>query len=178
MYAADRSMDEHAYVIPVITNLSGAPRPNLSPVLAEWLAAIGLPFTIDTAWLVWRHALAMTYSPAWLNEAGGAIRQNWPLIPLPDRADILRDSAALGVRIAALLDLDVLVPGVTTGRLDRKISVIAVASTATGAARDWRLMGWGNRTPQGVTMPGRGRTEDRDWSIPKRHALISPSFLG
>lgn len=178
MYAADRSMDEHAYVIPVITNLSGAPRPNLSPVLAEWLAAIGLPFTIDTAWLVWRHALAMTYSPAWLNEAGGAIRQNWPLIPLPDRADILRDSAALGARVAALLDLDVPVPGVTTGRLDREISVIAVASTATGAARDWRLTGWGNRTPQGVTMPGRGRTDDRDWSGTETMCADKSEFLG
>jgi hypothetical protein len=178
MYAADRAMDEHAYVIPVIENLSGAPRPNISPAVEAWLVEIGLPATIDSAWLVWRHALAMTYSPAWLSEANEAIRQNWPLIPLPDNAEILTESAALGEKVSALLDLDTPVAGVTSGRLRPELAVIAVASTVVGATRDWRLTSWGNRTAQGVTMPGRGRTDRRDWATAELACSERSDLLG
>ena len=178
LYAADRAMDEHAYAIPVVENLSGAPRPNLSAAVEGWLAGIGLPATLEKARQVWSHTLAMTYSPAWLDEARDAIRQNWPLVPLPGDAETLAASAALGERVAALLDLDTPVRGVTTGRLLPELVTIAVPSTATGATRDWTLSGWGSRTAAGVTMPGRGRADERAWSRAEAACERKSALLG
>jgi Type ISP C-terminal specificity domain len=76
----------------------------------------------------------------------------------------LAASAALGEQVAALLDLDTPVEGVTTGKLRAELATVAVPATKKGAARDWTLRGWGNRTAAGITMPGRGRTDEREWS--------------
>ncbi len=177
-YAADRAMDEHAYAIPIVENLSGAPRPNISAAVEEWLDSIGLPATLATARQVWSHALAMTYSPAWLEEARDAIRQNWPLIPLPGNAATLAVSAALGERVAALLALDTPVEGVTMGRLLPELATIAVPVTEPGASRNWTLLGWGSRTAGGVTMPGRGRTDERAWSPAEAACERQSTLLG
>lgn len=168
----------HAYYLPVIENLSGAPRPNLSPAATRWLGRIGLPIDPDAARQVWHHALAITYSPAWLTENAEAIRQGWPRIPLPNSADLLVASAALGERVAALLDPDVPVPGVTQGKPRPELAGIAVPATAPGASRDWSLTGWGHRTEKGVTMPGRGRTEERAYAASEAATAAQSALLG
>src|SRR5205085_1871967 len=109
--------------------------------------------------------LAVAYSPAWLEENADAVRQGWPRVPLPASLDLLRASAALGAEIRALLDLRAPVPGVTGGMPRPELAAIAVPATAPGRPRDWRLTaGWGTRTQNGVTMPGRGRFDARPYA--------------
>ena len=69
-----------------------------------------------TAGLIWMHALAIGYSPAYLTENADGIRRDWPRIPLPADRKALEASAALGEQIAALLDTEADVPGVTSGQ--------------------------------------------------------------
>ena len=181
----------HAYHFPVIlfdalssdfaesndllsTPSTSAGTPNLSGITLAWLASISLPATPETSRLVWHHALAITYSPAYLTENAAGIRQGWPRIPLPGDADLLRASAALGERLAALLDPEANVPGLGQGLL----SSIAIPSTAPGTTRDWRLNGWGSRTDKGVTMPGRGKTDLRPYAATEAAAQEQAALLG
>jgi predicted helicase len=55
---------------------------------------------------VFYHTLAILHSPAYRTENSGALRQDWPRIPLPDGKEALLASAALGRQIAALLDTE------------------------------------------------------------------------
>jgi hypothetical protein len=152
--------------------------PNLSAAVVAWLATLGFEATPGIAHQVWHHALAMTYSPAWLSENAEAIRQGWPRIPLPGSADLLATSAQLGAQVAALLDPDAPVPGVTQGTPRPELAGIAVPSTAPGAKRDWALTGWGHRTEKGVTMPGRGRTDERAYASGEAAAAAQAALLG
>lgn len=164
----------HAYFFPVLENLSGVQRPNLSDATIRWLAGIELEPTPETSRLVWHHALAITYSPAYLAENAAGIQQGWPRIPLPGDADLLRASAALGERLAALLDPETNVPGLGQGLL----ASIAIPSTVPGATRDWCLNGWGSRTDKGVTMPGRGKTDLRPYGATEAAAQEQAALLG
>ena len=79
----------------------------------------------------------------------------WPRIPLPgwpdgnavDAAETLARSAARGRELAALLDPDTSVPGVTTGTLRPDLAAIAVPATVDGRnidGDDFALTaGWG-----------------------------------
>jgi hypothetical protein len=149
-------------------------RPNLSAAALAWLATLSLPATPETSRLVWHHALAITYSPAYLAENAAGIRQGWPRIPLPGDADLLRASAALGERLAALLDPEANVPGLGQGLL----ASIAIPSTVPAATRDWQLNGWGSRTDKGVTMPGRGKTDLRPYAETEAAAQEQAALLG
>ena len=71
------------------------------------------------AGLLWMHALAIGYSPAYLTENADGIRRDWPRIPMPDSRKALEASAALGEEVAALLDTEAEVPGVSAERLPR-----------------------------------------------------------
>lgn len=89
---------------------SNAPRSaNLSVTARAYLAQLGLPdpdADRETAELIWLHALAIGYSPAYLVEHADGIRQNWPRIPLPATRAGLQASAQLGREVAALLDTE------------------------------------------------------------------------
>lgn len=148
--------------------------PNLSSSAQIWLASLSLPATPETSRLVWHHALAITYSPAYLAENADGIQQGWPRIPLPGDAELLRASAALGERLAALLDPETNVPGLGQGLL----ASIAIPSTVPGATRDWCLNGWGSRTDKGVTMPGRGKTDLRPYGATEAAAQEQAALLG
>ena len=140
---------------------------NLSPMVRSYLAGLGLPdpdADAATAELIWMHALAIGYSPAYLSENADGIRQDWPRIPLPQDKTALLASAALGRQVAALLDTEAPVDGVTTGTIRPELRDIAVFRRADGnaadpAAGDLDLTaGWGHAGKGGVTMPGRGKT--------------------
>jgi hypothetical protein len=167
----------HAYFTPVVENLAGVVRPNLSPAALAWITALGLPPNAESSRLVWHHALAITYSPAYLAENAAGIRQGWPRVPLPGDADALRASAALGQRLAALLDSDAPVPGVTEGALAPSLAAIAIPSTRPGAARDWRCTNWGNATKTGV-MPGRGHATARPYGAGEEATAAQAALLG
>ncbi len=102
--------------------------------------------------------LTIGYGPAWLTENANGIRQDWPRVPLPDNAALLRASAALGARIAALLDPETAVDGVTAGAIDPVIAGIAVPVRQGGGAMseaDAVTAGWGTR----VRVGGDARTQ-------------------
>ena len=137
---------------------------NLSRAARAYLAALGLPdpdAEPDTAEVLWMHALAIGYSPAYLAEHADGIRGDWPRIPLPVGREALLTSAAFGRQVAVLLDTETPVPGVTAGAIRDVLKPVAVISRLGGGPlqpEEFRLTaGWGHAGKAGVTMPGRGK---------------------
>jgi hypothetical protein len=162
------------------TPAASLPKANLSPAARAYLAALGLPdpdADAETAGLIWMHALAVGYSPAYLTENADGIRQDWPRVPLTDTADALMNSARLGREIASLLGTESPVTGVTAGPLRPELKGIAVISRVGGGplnpdAGDLALtVGWGHGGKDGVTMPGKGRVVKRDYTPEERAAI-------
>jgi hypothetical protein len=161
---------------------------NLSPRARAYLAALGvedLDGDAEVAALVWYHALAVGYSPAYLAENADGIRSDFPRVPLPATRELLEASAALGRQVAALLDTERPVPGVTSGTVSNELRTIAVLRRADGAtaldpaAGDLELhAGWGHKGKGGVVMPGKGRTQARDYTAQERAQLAAADTLG
>jgi hypothetical protein len=175
-------LDPNSHPLPI---LAGPDKANLSPVARDWLTALGLPdpdANRDIAALPWHHALAIGYAPAWLAENSDGIRQDWPRVPLPDNADLLRASAALGARLAALLDPDMPVPGVTAGAIAPTLQTIAVPAKQGGGAMTEadRAMtaGWGHAGKGGAVMPGRGRVVARAYDPSESASQAEATLLG
>jgi hypothetical protein len=155
---------------------------NLSQAVRDYLDKLNLkdPDTdADTARLPWIHVLAVGYSPAYLTENADGVRRDWPRIPLPDSRKALLESAALGRRVAALLDTESEVPGVTAGKIDPLMRTIGVLSRVGGGTLDPDAgdlavsAGWGHAGKGGVTMPARGHTIDREYDKTEREALAA-----
>ena len=134
---------------------------NLLPLSRAYLAALALPHpdtNRSTAELIWMHALAIGYSPAYLSDNADGIRENWPRIPLPASRDALLASAALGREAAALLDAETPVPGVTSGTIRTELKTIAAVSRVGGGtltqAEFALTAGWGSGGQGRITMPG------------------------
>ena len=222
--------------------------PNLSPAAQRYLDRLGLGVED-----LFYHALAVLHDPAYRRANAGALRMEWPRIPLPswaelsaasadaadpaivpaqagiqepadtaqpdttdaanasvipvttgihpsdaadpavvpvktgihpsDAARTLAASAARGRQLAALLDSDTPVPGVTTGDLRPAISAVAAPATTgnrnmTGA--DFALTaGWGHFGSAQAVMPGQGRATERPYTPAEREALgNSVTILG
>ena len=107
----------------------------------------------------------------------------WPRIPLPSwpdggaegAADNLARSAARGRALAALLDSDTPVPGVTQAPLRPEIAAIAVPTTVGGrnmAGDDFAVTaGWGHHGQGDAVMPGQGRVVERAFTPEERPAM-------
>jgi hypothetical protein len=121
------------------------------------------------------HAVACLRSPAYAEENGSALRQDWPRIPLPASKERLLASAELGREVAALLDPDTPVRGVTTGAIRPELKPIGTLRTSTGGGLDDEGLkltaGWGHAGQNGVTMPGRGRRAERPYAQHELSAL-------
>ena len=153
-------------------------RPNLSDAAQRYLDRLDLG--VDD---LFHHALAVLHDPAYREANTGALRMEWPRIPLPgwpegnapDAADELLASAARGRELAALLDPETPVPRVTSGTLRPELAAIAVPSTADGhnmAEDDFALTdGWGHFGTGDAVMPGTGRSVARGYTAPEREAL-------
>ena len=153
-------------------------RPNLSDAAQRYLDRLGL--SVED---LFHHALAVLHDPAYREANAGALRMEWPRIPLPgwpdgdapEAADELAASAARGRELAALLDPETPVPRVTTGELRSELAAIAVPSTADGhnmAEDDFALTaGWGHFGSGDAVMPGTGRSVARDYNPTEREAL-------
>ena len=153
-------------------------RPNLSLEAEHYLERLGLG--VES---LFYHALAVLHDPAYREANAGALHMEWPRIPLPGwpdgdavgAADELAASAARGRELAALLDSDTPVPGVTTGALRPGAAAIAVPATGGGrnmTAADFALTaGWGHYGPGDAVMPGRGRVTEREYTADERTAL-------
>ena len=157
-------------------------RPNLSPAAQRYLDRLGLGVED-----LFHHALAVLHDPAYREANAGALRMEWPRIPLPgwpegdsdgdagDAAAELLASAARGREMAALLDPETPVPGVTAGMLRPELAAIAVPSTADGhnmTGDDFAVTaGWGHFGTGEAVMPGSGRSVARDYTAPEREVL-------
>ncbi len=130
--------------------------PNLSDAAAAY--STGLKVKPDT---LFYHALAMLHSSAYRNENSGALRQDWPRVPLPKSREALLASAELGKQIAALLDTETPVQGVTAGIVRAELVKIAVVTRLNEKLNLTLTAGWGHAGQNGVTMPGKGRLETR-----------------
>lgn len=152
---------------------------NLSPAARAYLTQLGIKNPdgdADTAGLIWMHALAIGYAPAYLAENADGIRQDWPRIPLPAAKAALLASAALGKRIAALLDTESPLPGVTDGQIRPELKTLAVLSSTANLAL---TAGWGHGGKGGVTMPGKGKLETRGYTAEEVAALTCcPHLVG
>ena len=101
---------------------------NLSPNVRHYLNEIGIKnpdADEQIAGLIWMHALAIGYSPAYLKENLDALRQDWPRVPLPKSKAALLTSAELGSQVAALLDTETAVQGVNKGKPRAELKEIA-----------------------------------------------------
>ena len=153
-------------------------RPNLSAAAQRYLDRLELG-VVD----LFHHALAVLHDPAYREANAGALRMEWPRIPLPGwpegdspgAADELLASAARGRELAALLDPETSVAGVTSGQLRPELATIAVPSTADGrnmSGDDFELTaGWGHFGTGDAVMPGQGRTVARGYTVAEREAL-------
>jgi hypothetical protein len=158
-------------------------RANLSDQVRSYLGEIGLGRVDDStenASLIWFHALAIGFSANYLTENSDGIRQDFPRIPLPaDPADLIA-SAQLGRRIMELLDITTPVIEVTSGTVKPILRSLGAAAHAEGKQfdeDDFRLTaGWGSRQNDGTTMPGKGKSEMRNYSA-KEFELIDEAIL-
>jgi hypothetical protein len=157
------------------------PRANLSAAAREYLASLGLgdpDADRDVAALIWLHALAIGYSPAYIEENADGIRRDWPRIPLPADAEALHASANLGRRLADLLDCERPVAGVTAGDVAALFQMVGVVTGVGGPldadAGDLAVTaGWGYEGSGGATMPGRGKVVTRKYSQAELDAIAT-----
>ena len=122
------------------------------------------------------HLLASLHSPKYSEENPDAHRQDWPRIPLPATKEALLKSAKLGESIAALLDTEAEVKGVTSGAIGSELKSIGNVTAADGGTLDpaGDLLidaGWGHEGKEGATMPGKGKFIERDYSAAEREAI-------
>ena len=132
---------------------------------------------------LFHHVIATLHDPGYRTANAGALRMEWPRIPLPGwpdgvatgAADALAESAARGRQLAALLDSDTPVASVTAGSLPPEVAAIAVPTTMNGgnmAGGDFAVSaGWGHFGTGEAVMPGQGRSVERDYTDDERNAL-------
>ena len=150
-------------------------RANLSGAARRYLIRLGLGVED-----LFHHVLATLHDPAYREANAGALRMEWPRIPLPgwqDReadgaAQALNLSAAHGRKLAALLDSE---QAVLSGAEIPLRPEIAVPHTITGrymAGEDFAVTaGWGHFGTGDAVMPGRGRIVERAYRPDERAAL-------
>lgn len=151
---------------------------NLSETAEHYLKQLEIK-TSDWSQL-FNHVIAILNSGAYRNHHAAALRLGWPRIPLPNSKTQLEHSASLGQAVAALLDTECPVKGVTAGKLRPEIPIVAVASGKLKHSEHFKVTaGWGHFGKGGVTMPGKGRVQVRDYTAAEREAIAAgASALG
>ena len=152
--------------------------PNLSGTAQRYLHRIGAGVED-----LFHHVLATLHDPVYREANAGALRMEWPRIPLPawpegnteGAVETLAKSAARGRKLAALLDPETPVPGMTTGTLHPEIAVLAVPATTDGrnmTGKDFELTaGWGHYGTGKAVMPGQGYIVEREYTPDERTIL-------
>ena len=151
--------------------------PNLSGTAQRYLDRLGAGVED-----LFHHVLAILHDPAYREANAGALRMEWPRIPLPGWPDgnttgaamTLAELAARGREVAALLDSDTPVPGVTLAPMRPEIAAIAVPATIGGrnmAGEDFAVTArWGHHGQGDAVMPGQGRAVERAYAPDERAA--------
>jgi hypothetical protein len=156
------------------------PVANLSSTARAYMAGLKFRNVDDpvTARLIWMHALAIGYSPAYLQENADGIRRDWPRIPLPANRKALKASAAIGEHLAALLDTETEVGGVTAPKIAPLFRIVGTITKIGGGAIDpasnelTLTAGWGIYQPKaGAVMPAAGKVLERPYDADEAKAL-------
>ena len=152
--------------------------PNLSEAAGSYLERVGA--SVED---LFHHVLATLHDPAYRAANAGALRMEWPRIPLPgwpdgrakDAGAAIAESAARGRELARLLDADASVRGVTEAPLRPEAAALAVPATADGenmAGDDFAVTaGWGRFGAGDAVMPGAGRAVERAYTEEERAVL-------
>lgn len=177
--SARHLMERGANFIPIYTyrNSDGAlfaghktRRANLSEIAVAYLSHLEANETDSFC-----SAIAVLHAPAYERDNSGALRQDWARIPLPLKRDALLASAELGRQVAALLDPETPVEGVTAGDVRPELVPIGpIAHRDKGSIGEAELelrARWGYAGQGGVTMPGRGVLVERDYIPEETWAL-------
>ena len=179
-------MNSGVYCIPAFLSQDGLEakdsrsqcRSNLSATARSYLERLK-----STPMDLLHHVIAILHDPTYNQHNADALRAEGPRIPLPgwpdsgggDAAAELARSAAHGRALAALLDPDTPVPGVTRAPLRPETAAVAVPATAGGrnmAGGDFAVTaGWGHYGQGDAVMPGQGHAAERDYSADERAAL-------
>ena len=158
--------------------VGGARHSNLSGTAQRYLVSLGA--SVED---LFHYVLAVLYDPGYREANAGALRMEWPRIPLPGwpdgaaegAAETLAASAARGRELARLLDPEVPVPGVTQGPLRPEIATIAVPATTEGrnmTGDDFAVTaGWGHFGTGDIVMPGQGRIVERAYTPDEKSAM-------
>jgi predicted helicase len=152
-----------------------ASHPNISVGGEAYLSALDAPHD-----LLFFHAIAILHSPTFRTENQGALRQDWPRIPLPKDLALLKTSAQLGREIAMLLDVEQKVKGINEPPFRRDLQTVAVIERSDKASLnpddgDLDLTaGWGHAGKGGATMPGKGKTVERPYAS-QEAKVLSPA---
>ena len=155
-------------------------RPNLSLSIENYLKDRALP--PET---VFYHIIATLHAPTYREQNAGALRMDWPRIPLPHDAATLRASADLGAMLARFLDPETQAPGVSVAALRAGLRVLGLPTKRGGAGLQTADLGltagWGSAqfTESGnpIVMPGRGLIALRDYSERERAALEAEGMM-
>jgi hypothetical protein len=166
---ANRHLNERgANVFPLST--MGEPLPgriesrvNVTETAAHYMNEMNLESTS-----LFFHSLAIMHTPQYRAENSGALMSDWPRIPLTPDAAVLARSAALGQRLAELLDPEFSV------QLIAEWSFLAALKFPGGSDLEDALRitaGWGYRGQGSTVMPGQGLSPERQWSTSEREKL-------
>ena len=160
-------------------------RPNLSSEAQRYLNRLGLGVED-----LFHHALATLLDPGYREANVDGLRLGWPRIPLPGwpdgetsgAAEELAASAAAGRELAALLDPETPVPGVTEPPFRSELAAISVPSTTDRrqmAGADFEVTAnWGRAGRGGAVMPGTGHAIQRSFASDEQAALAHANALG
>ncbi len=125
------------------------------------------------------HSLGVLSSPSYRIENTGAIRHDWPRVPLPEDREALLRSAELGRQVALLLDTGREVAGVAAraGAVRPELRPIGPVTRVGGGslgADDLSLtVGWGHGGNGRAVMPARGRAVERAYTAEEREAMAA-----
>ena len=159
-------------------------RPNLSPAAQRYLDRLNLGVED-----LFHHVLAVLHDPTYLDANAGALRMEWPRIPMPGwpdgdapgAADELAASAARGRELARLLDSEIPVSGVTAGALHPELAAVAVPATGDGhnmTGDDFAVTaGWGHFGTGDAVMPGHGKIQGRAYTDIEHDALVDAADI-
>lgn len=147
-------------------------RVNLSDLaIAHLQARDGRPVNL------FHHIVATLHSPDYAAENAGALRQDWPRVPLPASRETLLAGAELGEELARLLDPERTAPGVSAGPIREELRVLGVVGRVGGGElreADLALTaGWGYHGARNAVMPGRGKVVEREYTPDERAAIAA-----
>lgn len=152
--------------------------PNLSTVAENYLKRIGADVED-----LFHCVLSVLHDPAYREANNDALRMDWPRIPLPGWPDgeadgtvaTFTDLMTRGRKIAAFLDPDVPISGVTQGSLHPEFAAIAVPTTTDGrnmTGEDFAVTArWGRYGQGKAVIPTKGRIVERALTPSERAAL-------